>query len=112
MEVSMEASLHVLGWCTHGSLCGNSFELGRFSKGFIGQCIHGSLYGNFFELGPQWGINKGTTSHYFQSIQHQFLVHFLILTLVFICHQNKILLNHLLAYIVFLPCAFVFPILD
>jgi hypothetical protein len=43
------------------------FELGNFSKNFFGWCTHEvplSLSKGFLELGPQWGINRGTTSHY------------------------------------------------
>jgi len=55
--------------------------------------MHGSLYGSFFKLGPQWGINRGRTSHYLQFVQHKFWVHFLVITFVFLHNQNKVLIE-------------------
>jgi hypothetical protein len=44
-----------------------------------------------FELSPQWGINRGRTSHYLQYVQHQFWVCFIVITFVFIHYHNKFL---------------------
>jgi len=55
--------------------------------------FHGSLYGSFFKLSLQWDINRGRISHYFQFVQHQFWVHFHVITLVFINHRKFVFIN-------------------